>query len=185
MAKTRILLDSNVYLRIANSFHPLLHHSFGKKKYTLYVIPQFQKEFDRNPRLINKFGWVNEQEYVENRKHKFRISLLHREQIQLTYPYLWQHNINEGLGASSVDVRALAFGSVLGVPVVTDDLAMTELGQIFGIQVWGLLDILKLMKDSERINLKVIRILLDYLKYMRDLPYPAFYYDARKVFTGL
>jgi len=28
MAKTRILLDSNAYLRLANSFHPLLNESF-------------------------------------------------------------------------------------------------------------------------------------------------------------
>lgn len=69
MDKKRILLDSNAYLRLANSFHPLLGEGFGKENYTLHLIPEFQKEFDKNPRLKNKFGWVNQPEYVENRKH--------------------------------------------------------------------------------------------------------------------
>jgi hypothetical protein len=66
MAKTRILLDSNAYLRLANSFHPLLHESFGKENYTLHLIPEFQKEFDKSPRLKNKFGWVNQPEYIKD-----------------------------------------------------------------------------------------------------------------------
>jgi hypothetical protein len=60
MSIKRILLDSNAYLRLANSFHPLLHEPFGKDQYALYLIPEFQKEFDKNPRLANKFGWVNQ-----------------------------------------------------------------------------------------------------------------------------
>ena len=63
MSIKRILLDSNVYLRLANSFHPLLNEPFGKGPYALYLIPEFQKEFDKSPRLTNKFGWVNESEY--------------------------------------------------------------------------------------------------------------------------
>ena len=85
MAKTRILLDSNAYLRLANSFHPLLNESFGKDKYTLHLIPEFQKEFDKNPRLENKFGWVNQPEYVENRRYRIRVSKSQKEQIKQTY----------------------------------------------------------------------------------------------------
>jgi len=88
MAKTRILLDSNAYLRLANSFHPLLNESFGKKNYTLHLIPEFQKEFDKSPRLKNKFGWVNQLEYVENRRYRIRVSKSQKEQIKHTYSYL-------------------------------------------------------------------------------------------------
>jgi len=105
MAKFRILLDSNAYLRLANSFHPLLHESFGKQSYVLYVIPEFQKEFDKSPRLKNKFGWVNQPEYVENRKRRIRITRSEKEQVRLTYSYIWEHNISQRLGASRVDVR--------------------------------------------------------------------------------
>jgi len=174
MAKKRILLDSNVYLRLANSFHPLLHESFGKKNYTLYLIPEFQKEFNKSPRLKNKFGWVNQPEFVENRKHRIRITRSQKKQIQLTYSYLWQHNVSEGFGASRVDVRALAYGAVLGVSLVTDDSDMVELAKVFGIEVKGILDLLQLMYHAKRIDFKQIEILLDYLEYIKDLPYPGF-----------
>lgn len=182
MGTFRILLDSNAYLRIANSFHPLLHQSFGKENYTLYLIPEFQKEFDKNPRLKNKFGWVDQPEYVENRKHRLRIPKNEKEQIHLTYSYLWEHNVSEGIGASRIDVRALAYGAVLGVPVVTDDRDMSELGRVFGIEVWGLLDLIKLMHTKGYITSKEIENLLDYLDYMKDLPYPSFKKATRKIF---
>jgi hypothetical protein len=182
MGVFRILLDSNAYLRIANSIHPLLHKPFGKKVYTLYLIPEFQKEFDKNPRLKHKFGWVGQPEYIENRKHRLRIMREHKEQIHLTYTYLWQHNVSEGIGASRVDVRALAYGVVLDVPVVTDDRDMAELGKVFGIEIWGLLDLIKLMHGEGRITLAQIKSLLDYLEYMKDLPYPSFKKIALKEF---
>ncbi len=104
MSIKRILLDSNAYLRLANSFHPLLREPFGKERYTLYLIPEFQKEFDKNPRLANKFGWVNQSEYIENRKHRIRVTRFQREQINLIYSYLWPHNISEGIGASRIEI---------------------------------------------------------------------------------
>jgi hypothetical protein len=152
MSIKRILLDSNVYLRLAHSFHPLLHEPFGKDQFVLFLIPEFQKEFDKNPRLANKFGWVDQPEYIENRKHR---------------------------------VRALAYGDALEIPVVTDDSQMRELSITFGIEVWSLLDLLQIMYKSKRIELSDIKTLLNYLKYIKDWPYPSFAKDAKKVFKGL
>ena len=182
MAKKRILLDSNAYLRLANSFHPLLNKSFGQDNYTLHLIPEFQKEFDKNPRLKNKFGWVNQPEYVENRRYRIRVSKSQNEQIKNTYSYLWQHNISEGIGASRVDVRALAYGDVLEVAIVTDDSDMTELANVFGIEVMGLLELIQLMDHAKRVALKDIKALLDYLEYIKDLPYPSFRIKLMKAF---
>lgn len=174
MAKKRILLDSNAYLRLANSLHPLLAESFGEENYTLYLIPEFQKEFDKNPRLINKFGWVNQPEYVENRKYCIRITKSQKEQIKLTYSYLWQYNVSEGFGASRIDIRALAYGAVLDASLVTDDSDMGQIAKVFGIEVKGLLDLLQLMYHTKRIDFQGIETLLKYLEYMKDLPYPGF-----------
>jgi hypothetical protein len=181
----RILLDSNAYLRLADSYHPLLHEPFGKERFALFLIPEFQKEFDKNPRLSNKFGWVNQPEYVENRMHRIRITRAQKKKLNITYSYLWPHNISEGLGASRIDVQALACADVLDIPVVTDDFDMRELGNTFGIKVWSLLDLLKIMHKSERIELSEIRTLLNYLRYMKDWPYPSFEKDAKRVFKGL
>lgn len=185
MAKTRILLDSNAYLRLANSFHPLLNESFGKENYTLHLIPEFQKEFDKNPRLKNKFGWVNQPEYVENRGYRIRVSKSQKERITHTYSYLWQHNISEGIGASRVDVRALAYGDVLEVTIVTDDSDMTELANVFGIEVMGLLELIQLMVHAKRVVLKDIEALLEYLEYIQDLPYPGFIKKVMKAFKAI
>ena len=185
MPVKRILLDSNAYLRLADSFHPLLCEPFGKERFALFLIPEFQKEFDRNPRLSNKFGWVNQPEYIENRKHRIRITRAQMRQANITYSYLLQYNISEGLGASRIGVRALAYGDALDIPVVTDDFDMRELGSTFGIEVWSLLDLLKIMYHSERIELSDIKTLLSYLKYMKDWPYPSYEKEVKRVFKGI
>ena len=185
MSIKRILLDSNAYLRLANSFHPLLREPFGKERHALYLIPEFQKGFDKNPRLANKFGWVNQPEYIENRRHRIRVTRFQREQINLIYSYLWPHNISEGIGASRIDVQALAYGDALEIPVVTDDSQMRELGVTFGVEVLSLLDLLKIMYKAKRIEISDIKILLSYLRYIKDWPYLSFEKDAKKVFKDL
>lgn len=81
-----------------------------------------------------------------------------------------------------MDVKALAYGEVLGVPVATDDRDMTELGKVFGIKMWGLLDLLKIMHTAGRIDWKAIKTLLDYLEYIKDLPYFSFKQEVIKAF---
>ena len=81
-----------------------------------------------------------------------------------------------------MDVKALAYGTVLGVPVVTDDRDMTELGKAFGIKMWGLLDLLKIIHTAGQIDWKAIKTLLDYLEYIKDLPYFSFKQEVIKAF---
>lgn len=52
MAQNKILIDSNCYLRLAQSIHPLLKNEFGKgHRYCLYVIDGFEGEFFKSSRL--------------------------------------------------------------------------------------------------------------------------------------
>ena len=125
---------------------------------------------------------MNQPEYIKNRKHRIRVAKSQKEQIRLTYSYLWEYNIGTGLGVSQVDVRALSYGAVLNVTIVTDDSDMTELAKVFGIEVRGLLDLLQLMYNAKRIDFQEIEILLDYLEYIKDLPYPSFRKKLMKAF---
>lgn len=159
-----------------------LGDSFGRKKYTLYLIPEFQKEFNKNPRLKNKFGWVDQPEYIENRRKRFRILSDLKSDIKLTYSYLWAQNISEQLGASRVDVNALAYGSALDTPIVTDDFDMIELADQFSIEVWGILDLLEIMNKNNRAGKEQIKALISYLEYINDFPYPSFKRKAIKKF---
>ncbi len=132
--------------------------------------------------LSNKFGWVNQAEYIENRKHRLRILADEKKNIELTYSYLWAQNTFEKIGASRVDVRALAYGSVIDVPVVTDDKDMTDLAGQFDIEIWGLLDLLKIMLKAKRITKADIKSLVSYLTYNNDLPYRFFKNLIRREF---
>ena len=73
MPQSKVLIDSNVYFRLAQSIHPLLQVEFGKEKYCLYTIEDFQKEYEKDVRLKNNFSWVNEPEYRSNRKCKLHL----------------------------------------------------------------------------------------------------------------
>ncbi|MEZ4599652.1 MAG: hypothetical protein R2940_07670 [Syntrophotaleaceae bacterium] len=172
--QAKILVDSNVYFRLALNFHPLLSVSFGDKNYTLYVIDDFQDEFDNNPRLQRKFNWVDEGEFVENRRRKIKMEKEARKEIDLAFGFIWEHNIATELGASPADVKAIAYGYVLGIPVVTDDNDMLTLGTEFGVKMIRLIDLLRLMHDCGHVNKSQITSLVQHLEYDNDLPYPKF-----------
>lgn len=182
MPQTKLLLDTNAYLRLAYSIHPLLFVSFGKEKYTLYVIKDFQKEFDRQSRLKRKFPWVNKPKFAKNRSKFLTFSKKDKEQIKLAETYIWDQNINLGWGASVVDVLALAVGYVLDIPVVTDDKGMIDLADSLGIKTMRILPLLIKMFESGHIDLFKIKELVGWLSYTNDLPYKDFIKDINVEF---
>jgi hypothetical protein len=72
MTQFKILVDSNAYFRLARDIHPLLGKPFGQKKYCLYIIEGFEKEYFYSGRLQSKFQWVTETKYTENRQKKVK-----------------------------------------------------------------------------------------------------------------
>ena len=48
MAQRKLLLDSNAYLRLARSIHPLLFVEFGEDRSCLYLTEDFETEFARS-----------------------------------------------------------------------------------------------------------------------------------------
>lgn len=182
MTQTKLLLDTNAYLRLAFTIHPLLFVSFGKENYTLYVIEDFQKEFDRKQRLKKSFPWVNKKEFKKNRSRYLTLSSQEKKNIAVAETFIWDHNISLGLGASDVDVRALSFGYVLDIPVITDDKGMIDLADSLGIKAIRILTLLSIMLSSNHIDIERIKELAGYLNYMNDLPYKNFIKDINKVF---
>lgn len=74
MAQTKILLDTNSYLRLAENLHPLLFVSYGEENFTLYAHKDLRDECLRQPRLANKFDWITLAKYEENRKRPLVLS---------------------------------------------------------------------------------------------------------------
>jgi hypothetical protein len=121
MAETRVILDTNAYFRLAQSIHPLLSTAFGKQKYTLYVLKELQVEYDKNPRLTNRFAWVNYPEYISNRSQRLTLKIKEKPEIKRAYDFILDYVRNVHPGVSKIDVLALAHAEILAIPVVTDD----------------------------------------------------------------
>jgi len=170
MARTRILLDSNSYFRLAKSIHPLLDREFGDTRYCLYVTPDLDAEFTNSPRLRRKFHWVNEPEYHANRMRPLQLSGAERKSILQAYDFIHNHARTEGFGVSPVDARALATAYVLQVQVVTDDRDMLFLAEAFGIQTLKTLALMQLMLNCGHIDMDCVRQIVRYWQYEKDTP---------------
>lgn len=167
-----ILLDSNAYFRLAISIHPLLNVEFGKPPpYRLYVLVDLDVEYARSPRLRNKFEWVRQRAYREDRAaRQYRASGKIAKQVDMAISFLAQFAHTRGVVVSPVDLKALAVGHVRGYPVVSDDGGMAKLADEVGIECWPLLKLLKLMVDEKRIVQDDVLQILEYLKHEQDLP---------------
>ena len=170
MSQCRILVDSNAYFRLAQSIHPLLNVEFGNKRYCLYVIKELQSEYNRNPRLINTFKWVNDPEYVENRSHLLKITREEKPEIRRAYDFILDYARNVHPGVSKVDVRCLAQAEQLRIPVVTDDEEMRTVAREYSITAYKTLDLLKMMLDCCYIGIDKVREIASYWIYLNDKP---------------
>ena len=64
----------------------------------------------------------------------------------------------------------IAHAIELNIPVVTDDQDMTALAKVFDAQVMPTLALLRLMFDCGHTNMKTIRSLFKYWRYIDDRP---------------
>ena len=169
-SQSKILLDSNSYFRLAKSIHPLLFQEFGRERHCLYVLPELQQEYDRQPRLHAKFPWVDDPEFKANRLKAPTLSRKQLREQKSVYDFMWDHVQTELPGPSRVDVTVLSYGYVLGCPVVTDDTDMRALGEVFDVSLQKTVELLKLMLDCDFLDMSKIRAVASYLAYIPDLP---------------
>ncbi|NCC61944.1 MAG: hypothetical protein EOM12_13615 [Verrucomicrobiae bacterium] len=169
----QFLLDSNTYYRLALNLHPLLSKSFSKNPaHRLCVIKETEQEWSRNPRLKNKFEWLREDKYVEDRRNStLKISKSDRERIENVYSYICGfEDLLKGVNISRVDMIVLATGYIKKIVVISDDGGLQQVGEMAEIKVWSTLQLLKLMFTNKRINQHDIESLIEYWNYENDLP---------------
>lgn len=169
MPQSKILVDTNAYLRLAKTIRPLLFMSFGEQDYCLYILPELNDEL-KNRRLQTKFAWIEESEYQENRRHTVTISKKQRRSIEQTFEYVWDHVQTELPGPSKVDALYIAYALELNIPVVTDDQDMTALAEVFEAKVMPTLALLRIMLDCDHTDMKTIRGMVEYWRYFNDRP---------------
>ncbi len=169
MPQSKILVDTNSYLRLAQTVRPLLFVPFGNDEYCLYILSELNDEL-ANRRLNSKFPWVDDDEYADNRKHFPTIGRRQKKAIEINFEFIWDHVQTELPGPSQVDALYIAYAIELDIPVVTDDQDMTELASVFDVQVMPTLEILKIMHDNDHADLKKVKSIVEYWRAIGDCP---------------
>jgi len=177
-----ILVDSCSYFRLAQGLHPLLKTPFCEEKHVLGVIKGLKEEYDKNQSLKHKFFWVNEPEFVENRKKCFRLNQEQKSDINNTFYFLRETARDEKYGVSRVDLTALCYALVLCVSVVTDDTDMLMLAKAYDIKAFTSLEIMKVLLDCAAITMKKVRAITAFWIYLKDTP-KSFQASYKKLFN--
>ena len=183
MSQTTLLLDSNAYFRLAHQIHPLLKICFGQNNYCLGILEDLDTEFNRSQRLQTKFYWVSQKQYSENRKNCFKISSAQHKAIHLIFGFINELEKDSKLGVSRVDIKALAYGSALNIPVVTDDAGMLKLTAEFEVVHMTTLMLLKVMYDENHINREKVFEVVSFWVFNFDIP-KNFKKDYQSLFPG-
>src|SRR5690606_23086462 len=104
MPYTRILLDTNTYLRLGNSIRPLLGVPFGEKQYALYLHKEIQHELNRSSRIKTKFYWIEQAEHIEERKKLISCSNKEKAEIEKAYDFVWAQQRDSGYDLAREDI---------------------------------------------------------------------------------
>ncbi len=183
MPQSKILADTNSYLRLANNIRPLLCVEFGGQKYCLYVLAETNLEIQKSSRLKHKFYWALEDEHCLERATSPVISKQQKKQVEAAYSIIWEYVETDFSGPSKTDVRYLAHSFVLGFPVVTDDRDMRAVAEVFEIPTQKTLELLKVMVEVDHITLDKVAAIIAYWRYNDDFP-ADLRADLREIFEG-
>ncbi len=187
MPQTKIIVDTNSYLRLAQNIHPLLCIPFGKEAYTLYMHADLNAEFRSSSRLQSKFQWACETSFVENRTRSLALKKAEKKEIEATFEYMWDYVKDEfhhqrKKGPSRTDTTIVATAATLDIRVVTDDQDMIELAETYGVHQISSLELLKLMLDAGHIDIEKIEQVVAQWQYEQDTPYPNWEDEYARLF---
>lgn len=171
MSQIRILIDTNVYFRLAQTIHPLLKTSFGQPPTQIVITEDLEKEFSQSQRLQLKFGWFSNPEYVANRKGGLSLSNKQKKQFKEDWATVLGIANQFGFtGLSKADINGITYALILEISIVTDDTDMAEVASQLGVKVMSTLELLKMMLDHNHIKLEIVKSVAGYWWHMADCP---------------
>ncbi|WP_205853420.1 DNA-binding protein [Pseudomonas viridiflava] len=170
MPQSKMLVDTNSYLRLAQNIRPFLAVEFGPDPTCLYVLAEAGIEIESSHRLTHKFFWALEEEHVLERRFTPSISRKQKKEMLDAFSYIWEFVLSDHPGPSKVDATYLAYGHILQLPVVTDDRDMRSLAKVFDIKTVKTLELMKHMFDVGYITLVKVNGIVDHWRYINDIP---------------
>lgn len=171
MAQRKILVDTNSYLRLAHSIHPLLFEEFGPDGCCLYVLKELDDEIHASSRLQTKFEWAMDAQFRENRRYRLTIARKQKKEIADALSFIWDHIQSSRPGPSRIDALHLAYAYVLAIPVVSDDRDLLAVADDFGITRIKSLELLRMMVDCAHIDMAKVNAIVGFWRYWKDTPF--------------
>lgn len=175
---TLVLLDTNIYLRLAKRIRPLLGREFGQKPYKTVILKQVEDEVHRSDRLAFYHPWYFDKTLAAERfAQRIRLSKEEKASIEVVSSILnafVQERAAEFITQyrkppSTTDCYLLAFGQVRPAIVVTDDLGMHRLAREFELGVWHGYELLKKMLSAKVIDNQLVREIYEALENNGDI----------------
>lgn len=172
-----ILLDTNVYLRLAKRVRPLLGVPFSRKKYVITILKDVEDEVHRSDKLKYFNPWFDTSELVNERLAK-RVNLNEDDKKRLNVAQSVLHGMTKGdrryliegrSPPSPTDCRVLAFSQIRPAIIVTDDLGMHLLAGEVGIEVWHGYELLENMRTVQMISNDLVREIYEALENNGDM----------------
>ena len=172
-----VLLDTNIYLRLAKRVRPLLGSPFGDESYVITILKDVEDEVHRNSTLQYYYPWFDNAEFVNERLAKqFRLSDADKQKLKTTQSVLHgsvkgdKRYLIEGRSPPSpTDCRVLAFSQIRTSIIVTDDIGMHILAGDFDINVWHGYELIKKMLDTNQIDAVLVRDIYQALENNSDM----------------
>lgn len=174
---TQVLLDTNIYLRLAKRIRPAVGREFGQVPYVLVILKAVEDEVHRSARLKFLNPWFDEPEFAKERLAKqIRLTAAEKQALTLVSSVLMgtvQTDIVRYTTGQSppgaTDCWLLACGQVKSAVVVTDDLGMHTLAADFGLKVWHGFELLAKLRAAKVVDNELIREIYDALERNGDL----------------
>jgi hypothetical protein len=150
----------------------LLVETFGPPPpVSLFVLAELDDEYFTSHRLQNKFEWVNDREYKQDRENKkYQCKGKCAKEADMAFSFLKAYARQQDLVLAPEDLKALAVGFARKFTVVSDDGPLQNVAETHAIECMDTLELLKLMSDAGRITVAKVTEVLEYLDHENDLP---------------
>jgi len=128
-------------------------------------------EYNYSARLRSKFIWVDTEKHIEDRRRgKIRLSEDQKASATKTKEFMRQTCRDEELGCSPFDIECLATAFELKITLVTDDIDLVELANLYDHPILSSMELMQKMLISGGITMSDIRSVVTMWTYDEDLP---------------
>jgi hypothetical protein len=175
---TLVLLDTNVYLRLAKRVRPLLGSPFSVNNYTVTILADVENEvLNRNSTLLYYNPWFTQQALSSERlAHTIRLTASEKVNLDNAISVFQglvkgdQRYLEKGRSPPSrTDCKVLAFSQIRTSIIVTDDLGMHLLASETGVTVWHGYQLIEQMLIAGVIDADLVRSVYDALENNGDM----------------